>query len=117
MWILTTSGFYSIVEKPWDKPKGTLTIRTRVAGDLESLRLQLPELGPTLEDPKADYRFRAQAPRAAVAKVMSRLAESLDYDNFKDAVAERQGHDRAELYHDVWAVLARLQGGRRHGPK
>lgn len=108
MWLLTTTGFYSIVEKPWDRPTGTLTIRARVAKDLDALRLQLPELGPIAEDPKADYRFRAQAPRAAVARVMARLAESLDYDNFKDAVALRQGHARAHLYHDVWEVLSRL---------
>lgn len=108
MWLLTTTGFYSIVEKPWDKPKGTLTIRTRVAGDLDSFRLQLPELGPTAEDPEADYRFRAQAPRAAVAKAMSRVAESLDYDNFKNAVAAHQGREREHLYHDVWEVLLQL---------
>lgn len=109
MWLLTTSGFFSIVEKPWDKPKGTLTIRARVAADLESLRLQLPELGPTAEDPGADYRYRAQAPRTAVAKALSRLAESLNYDNFKNAVSAHQGRERAHLYHKVWAVLAALQ--------
>ena len=108
MWLFTPFGFYSIVEKPWDKPNGTLTIRARVAKDLDTLRLQLPELGTIAEDPKADYRFRAQAPRAAVAKTMSRLAESLDYDNFKDAVAKTQGQARAHRYHEVWEVLSQL---------
>lgn len=108
MWLLTTTGFYSIVEKPWDRPKGTLTVRARVRKDLELLGGQLPELGPIAEDPEADYRFRAQAPRAAVAKAMFRLAESLDYDNFKGAVADRQGRGRAHLYHEVWEVLSQL---------
>ena len=109
MWILTTTGFYSIVEKPWDRPHGTLTIRTRVAGDLEALRSQCPELGAVAVDPDADYRFRAQAPRAAVARALSRLAESLDYDNFKNEVAQQQGRERACLYHRVWDVLGTLQ--------
>ena len=108
MWLITTSGFFSIVEKPWDRPTGTLTIRARVAADLDALRLHLPELGPTAEDPEADYRFRAQAPRAAVARAMARLAESVDYDNFKDAVAKTQGRARAHRYHDVWEVLSQL---------
>lgn len=113
MWILTTTGFYSIVEKPWDRPKATLTIRARVLDDLDLLRRQLPELGSVAEDPDADYRYRAQAPRAAVAKAMFRLAESLDYDNFKGAVAKTQGRARAHLYGEVWEVLFRLQEGQR----
>lgn len=110
MWLFTTSGFYSIVEKPWDRDTGTLTVRARVAADLEHLRKgSLPELGPTVEDPTADYRFRAQAPREAVALAMARLARDLDYDNFKSAVGRRQGHRRADIYHRVWGAAQRLQ--------
>lgn len=110
MWIITRIGLFSVVEKPWDRGQGTLTVRARVRKDLETLRDDfLPELGPIAEDPDADYRFRAQAPRPAFADAMRLLVMAINYDNFKDEVAERQGSNRAALYHDVWDVLYRLQ--------
>lgn len=111
MWLLTPYGFFSIVEKPKDAERGSLTVRARVRSDLDSLRAAvLPELGAIEESKGTDYRYRAQAPRAAVAAAMARLAETLDYSNFKNAVADRQGAKRAKLYHDVWDVLYRMQG-------
>jgi polar amino acid transport system ATP-binding protein len=38
MWLITPEGFFSIVEKATDKASGTLTVRARVASDLEALR-------------------------------------------------------------------------------
>lgn len=110
MWLVTTIGFFSIVEKEWDRKPGTLTVRARVREDLDALREQfLPELGPTVESGTADYRFRAQVLRTAFAAGMSRLAEAIDYDNFKDAVAQRQGYRREAAYSRVWETLRRLQ--------
>jgi hypothetical protein len=110
IWLITTTGFYSIVQKPWDREADTLTVRARAKGDLDALReAGLPELGEVKEDPNADYRFRAQAPRAAVARVVEAQVEAIDYDNFKSAVARRQGSARAHLYHGVWDVLYRIQ--------
>ncbi|MEZ4413208.1 MAG: hypothetical protein R2910_09515 [Gemmatimonadales bacterium] len=112
MWLITTTGFYSVVEKPWDREGGTLTVRARAKADLEALReAGLPELGDIKEDPNADYRFRAQAPRAAVSRAVQAQVEGIDYDNFKSAVGKRQGSARAHLYHGVWDVLYRIQGG------
>ena len=111
MWVLTPYGFFSIVQKPDDASRGTLTVRARVRSDLDALRAAvLPELEPTEEGKATDYRFRARAPRAAVADAMAKLAETLDYSNFKNAVAKRQGSKREKLYHDVWDVLYRMQG-------
>ena len=113
MWLLTPFGFFSIVRKPDDVAQGSLTIRARVRSDLETLRDQaLPELGPVCESSNTDYRYRARAPQAAVARAMAQLVETLDYSNFKDEVAKRQGSKRAKLYHDVWRVLHRMQGDR-----
>ncbi len=110
MWLFTTSGFYSVVEKPWDRKAGTLTVRARVAADLDRLRQgPLPALGPTVESPDADYRFRAQAPREAVALAVAALVRDLDYDNFKAAVGRRQGTDREHAYHGVWHAANKLQ--------
>ena len=41
MWLFTTIGFFSVVEKPIDDEHGTtpmLAVRSRVPGDLEALR-------------------------------------------------------------------------------
>lgn len=110
MWLITPIGFFSIVQKPEDKRRGTLTVRARVRGDLVALRQHyLPGLGPVQESQDSDYRFRAVAPREDVSAAMSRFVESLDYSNFKSEVAKKQGHKRAGLYHQVWDVLYQLQ--------
>jgi hypothetical protein len=110
MWILTTSGFFSIVQKPWDREPGSLTIRSRSREDLERLRQgYLPGMGDISEDPHADYRFRAQAGAHDVTAALAALAGRIDYPNFKDAVEEEQGTSRAEIYLDVWETLSRIQ--------
>ena len=110
MWLITPLGFFSIVEKPSDRAAGTLTVRARVREDLEALRdTWLPALGQVHESANTDYRFRAVAARDTVSEAMTKLVASIDYANFKDEVAKRQGRDRESLYHDVWSVLLRLQ--------
>lgn len=110
MWLITTVGFFSVVQKPEDVGTQTLTVRARVRNDLEVLKARyLPELDAIQESATNDYRYRASAPQAAVARAMAQMIEHLDYSNFKDAVAQRQGHSRSALYHDVWATLLPLQ--------
>ena len=110
MWLITPIGFFSIVQKPDDRKKGTLTVRSRLRSDLEALRKHyLPELGPIQESSETDYRFRALAPCAEVSAAMARMIARLDYSNFKSEVARRQGQKRAALYHEVWEVLYELQ--------
>lgn len=110
MWLITPIGFFSIVEKPSDKGKDTLTIRARVRSDLVALRQSTcPSLGRIRESADTDYRYRATAKRADVARALAQMVERLGYSNFKSEVAIRQGMDRAHLYHDVWDVLHRLQ--------
>jgi hypothetical protein len=112
MWLITTTGFYSIVEKPWDKETRTLTVRARARRDLEALRATgLPELGEIQESETADYRFRAQAPRAAVARAAQQQVDAIDYDNFKSAVGRRQGAGREQIYHRTWDSLYEIQRG------
>lgn len=110
MWLITPVGFFSVVQKPADQATQKLTVRARVRSDLEALRSRyLPALGDIEESAVNDYRFRATAPRDAVAAAMAMLVQEVDYDNFKDAVKARQGASRANLYHQVWDVLYRLQ--------
>lgn len=110
MWLITPIGFFSIVQKPSDKPNGTLTVRSRVRGDLAALKQHyLPGLGPIQESHDTDYKFRAVAPKAEVAAAMARIIDGLDYSNFKSEVSKQQGHKRASLYRKVWDVLYKLQ--------
>lgn len=115
MWIISPIGFFSVVQKPADVQTNTLTVRARIAADLDALRLAvLPQLSPVQESTHNDYRFRASAPRAAVMQAMSALAGGICYDNFKDEVSRVLGVERADLYHVVWSKLYRLQGNNRY---
>jgi hypothetical protein len=106
MWVFTTFGFYSIVQKkPTD---GFLTVRARDPKDLDSLRERIPGLGPT-ELGGGDYCCRAKVGRREFAAGLARIAMEIDYGNFKDAVAESMGHGRASIYHDVWADALKIQ--------
>lgn len=110
MWLITPDGFFSIVQKPGDAEHGTLTVRARVAGDLDVLRdKHLPSLGPTVAGYGSDYRYRATAPRTDVAAAMAKMIEDTSYENFKNEVAARQGNARASLYGEVWHSLHKLQ--------
>jgi 8-oxo-dGTP pyrophosphatase MutT (NUDIX family) len=110
MWIIANFGFFSIVEKPDDEQERTLTIRARVKADLENLRDRyLPTLGQISEDTGTDYKYRAKARRLDCASALSLIALDIDYSNFKNSVAQKQGADRAKLYHGLWDVLYGLQ--------
>lgn len=110
MWLLTKFGFFSVVEKPEDKPAGTLTVRARVRSDLEALRDRyLPHLTDITENERADYRYRARVSRSDLANAAAAMVRDVDYSNFKVSVAEHQGSGRASVYHDVWESLTRLQ--------
>ncbi len=110
MWLITRYGFFSIVEKPGDKAKAYLTVRSRVRADLERLReALLPELGDITESHHTDYRFRAKASKVALGQALAQAAMDIDYSNFKNVVASEQGYERAHLYADVWSALYPLQ--------
>jgi len=106
MWLITSIGFFSIVQKPGDSEDGMLTIRARAKGDMDALREKyLPTLGTTISNAGTDYRYRARAPREDIAKAMMKIVQDIQYGNFKNDVQKRQGSARAKTYHGVWDVL------------
>jgi hypothetical protein len=110
MWLVTTFGFFSVVQKPWDKQSQTLTVRARAREDLEKLRASyLAALGEVREDDSADYRFRAQAPADQVALACAQAVRDIDYDNFQSAILERHGWKRERIYHDAWHAFLAIQ--------
>ena len=107
MWLFTPIGFFSIVQKRGDN---SLTVRARVASDLDLLRDQfLPSLSTITATPDGDYAFRANASHRDFGEALASMAASIDYDNFKDEVARKQGDERATRYSEVWSVMRRLQ--------
>jgi 8-oxo-dGTP pyrophosphatase MutT (NUDIX family) len=106
MWIFTTIGFFSIVQKPGSE---VLTVRARAKGDLDALRARyLPSLSRTTSKGGSDYPWRATVDHAAFAEAMKQMVLNVTYSNYKSAVANIQGHARARVYHDVWAALLNL---------
>jgi hypothetical protein len=108
MWLFTTIGFFSVVEKPVD---GTisdvpmLVVRARVAGDLDALRDQyMPQLGTTLITPGGDYGFRAAVTHEDFSAGLARLGSDIHYSNFKSEVWRKQGRERASIYEEIWRV-------------
>jgi hypothetical protein len=107
MWLMTPLGFYSAVQK-----QGTdlVTVRSRVRADLDRLRERhLPSLGATVAGAGTDYPYRATCTHQAWAEALAGLARELDYPNFKSAVAQRQGSERARVYGRVWQQLLELE--------
>ncbi len=105
MWILTPDGFFSAVVSSDDA--NVLSVRARDRGDID--RLATTVGATVIETPHRDYRFRVIVDHATWAAYVADQAAMIDYGNFKDAVAERQGHDRARIYARVWSALLDLQ--------
>lgn len=113
MWIMTTGGFLSIVKKPEDTKTPYLTVRARARRDLETFtkfcKRETMVNYKIEETPKADYRFRCRVPDLLVAQYLFSEARIIDYSNFKSEVHTTMGHDRAEIYANVWHALYHIQ--------
>ncbi len=107
MWIFTTVGFFSVVQKPGDS---FLTVRARVASDLDRLREKyMPELSKTINTHGTDYPYRATIGHEDLAKGMEKIAKDIHYSNFKAEVQARMGSKRESIYLEVWSELRKLQ--------
>ena len=114
MWLMTTFGFFSIIQ---ERPDDTLlTIRGSARGELEALRDRyLPSLGGIEEDPETDHKFRACASREDVAQALSRIAIDIDYASFTEKRKELHGSRAARIQGGLWEVLWELRNG-QSGP-
>lgn len=109
MWLFTSIGFFSVVQKP---RQTDLTIRARVAADLDRLRERyLPSLSPTRSEGGTDYPYRATASREAWTTALAKLGCDVTYANFKAEVTRSQGMERERIYERVWGVLRELEEG------
>jgi hypothetical protein len=109
MWLMTNFGFFSIVKKEGEE---NLTVRARAKQDLLSLKDRyLPQMGAIEVSDYNDYRYRVRVPREVFAEALRDIALDIDYPNFKNSVAKKQGKGRARVYEDVWQRLYGLQSG------
>lgn len=108
MWLFLPEGFFSVVRG--EEFGAELQERARAEGDLDALReAYLPSLGPTKATPHRDYPYRAFVTRADWAAALDKIALSIDYANFKDTVATRQGYERAHVYAKVWSACRAIE--------
>lgn len=116
MWVMSTRGFYSAVQKREDQEAGLITVRARVRADLVRLNEILPQKRRIYRETFfTDYEWRMRLPKDEWAFAVEFMASEIDYDNFKDEVKRLQGSERSWVYSDVWQALLRLEriGGKR----
>lgn len=109
MWIFTKYGFYSVTKSPVEK--GKMQIRARTREDLENIQIFFQDKLRTgapviIETNSADYRWRVVVSRSDWVKLAAELARDVEYENFKNTIADRRRHD---LYLRVWGVMRGLQ--------
>jgi hypothetical protein len=121
MWILTTTGMFSVVAHDGQRAnapqwpqgvssEGALLVRARSEADLRAMlsATDLPS-SRAMSTPNADYPWRALVTRAEWARFMTLEIQRLDYANFKARVMEVQGRERHDAYSRVWSILRSLE--------
>ena len=98
MWLMTTRGFYSVVEHREDD--NLLLVRARCKQDIEALAELIPVTPVSILD--ADYAWQIEAPRAQWAAALMALLAEVTYPNFNNAMRDSDRHD---VYLGVWRQL------------
>lgn len=112
MWIFSQHGFYSVVADR-DQPDRHL-VRARIQGDLENLKRLAGISAEIVATPDADYACRIYVTAPEYQRIMTALANTVDYPNFKSQVGKRPDQaGRTEVYHRIWAEAAQMQSKRR----
>ncbi|MDO9585761.1 MAG: hypothetical protein Q7I93_04660, partial [Syntrophales bacterium] len=85
MWLMTKYGFYSIVQKLPNE----FHVRSRERRDLQNLIDNIPLSGCLISESKStDYLARIIVDLNMVLKILQFIGSTLDYDNFKQRIAE-----------------------------
>jgi hypothetical protein len=107
MWVMTTDGFYSAVQKHGDDK---LTIRARDRDDLVTLQSKLPAGYKITDGGGTDYPARIKnVTHQDWSDFLATEANSIDYDNFKSAVKARRGAKHAHAFGKCWNALLSLE--------
>ena len=123
MWIFSKHGFFSVTVSPVDA--GVFQLRAREERDLDALRAAVLALSVVrgkpervtvwqglelMVTPHTDYRYRFILDPCALGEAMSAWEQSVDYTNFKSAIARTptQRHKEPAL-HEIWEIMLRFQ--------
>lgn len=120
MWIYSTVGHFSIVNKPHEAAPGRpFQVRARNAEDLADLIAVAGLKGAkVIKTPEADYAARIAVTAEQLGDVMSALATCITYPNFKDAIAKTRAQaDKLDMLHDIWAVGRDYQIAKARGKR
>jgi hypothetical protein len=108
MWIISASGFVSIVQDRKDASK--VWIRARVKEDIAQMfPAQADEI---VTKPGADYVFRLIVPREVASMAMWNAVADVDYTSHAKEEMNRRSHPnpkRMSAYYKIWNALADLQ--------
>jgi len=112
MWLMTVTGFYSVVTDT--QRKGRMVIRARTKADIDNLftrhKTNCPTMDPPTSDEARDYRYRLSISQKDWIKLAGKLAEEVDYQNFKMAVHERADQaNKKAAYAEIWWTMRRVQ--------
>ena len=98
MWLCSQLGFFSIVRQDAD----TFHIRARCREDLEQLAHAAGAGDPVASYVGSDYPWRILCSAADLPRFMQALTASIDYGNFKSAIASSpQQCTKLSAYHDI----------------
>ena len=101
MWVFTETGFVSAVRKP-DEPK-YITVRAREKQSLEVLS-ELAEKS-IIDTPYGDYAYRVLVSDEVFKAWLATSVDMLDYDNFKNRIAQSRGHVFHHALGNVWSDM------------
>ena len=108
MWLMTTSGFYSITRS--DRDKEVWMVRARHAQDLENLKKLAGLRCKTIKSENTDYPFRILIGKDQFYRITTALTGTVDYPNFKSEVAKRPDQrNKVSAYHKIWGALLETQ--------
>ena len=111
MWLCTQIGFFSIVRKQAD----TIHIRARCREDLDRLAQAAATGTPVASYPGSDYPWRIICTAPELPRFMDALTKSIDYDNFKSAIAASpEQRPKLSAYYDIHHRMVEWQ--RNHPP-
>ena len=113
MWIFTTGGFISVVDKgaQGGVGSGILTVRSRDRESLElvvsGVELTYGQTGIQIRDNEGtDYQYRIDVKKEDFATYLAWEVENqITYTNFKSAVSKSLGNDWSAALASVWTVM------------
>jgi hypothetical protein len=114
MWIFTPFGFFSATAYEGDEhtTEPEIQIRGRAKADLQNL---IKKYFVKTDDERIfewkgrDYPYRVIVTQQRWAAISARMAQDIDYSNFKDQVKKVQGENRAHHYMSVWSLMNGLE--------